>query len=376
MQTSSLLAYYERALLQGDYKPDNVQREAVTKLNAIQKVLVAREPDLLAHGKKRLFSCLSWLIGKKKNKTQQTVRGFYMWGGVGRGKTWIMDLFFHSIPGNRKLRLHFHRFMLRVHKELTQLQGQIDPLLTIADNFKAETDILCFDEFFASDIADAMLLGTLMEALFERGITLVATSNVPPEDFYRDGLQRDRFLPVIEKIKQYCDVMNVDAGIDYRLHMPTVANLWNFPLNEATNAKMERMFKTLAGRSPDKVLVLEINHRQITTLGVSKGVMSIDFMTLCGEGRSQHDYIEISRCFHSVLLYNVPVMISETEEQARRFLMLVDELYEHNVKLVVAAEMELLDIYQGRQLKLEYQRCLSRLQEMQSKEYFYLPHLP
>lgn len=266
--------------------------------------------------------------------------------------------------------------MLRVHEELTQLQGQSDPLLTIADRFKAETDILCFDEFFVSDITDAMLLGTLMEALFARGITLVATSNIPPDDLYRNGLQRARFLPAIEQIKQHCDVMNVDAGIDYRLRTLTSAHLWNAPLNEATHAEMERMFKALAGNARDDAPVLEINHRQMATLGVSEGVLAIDFLTLCGEGRSQHDYIELSRRFHSVLLYDVPVMIYKTEDQARRFLALVDEFYERHVKLVVAAETSLYEIYQGTRLKFEYQRCLSRLQEMQSEEYLRLPHLP
>ncbi|WP_312631409.1 cell division protein ZapE [Pantoea piersonii] len=375
MQTSSPLARYEQALSQGDFKPDDVQREAITRLDAVQRALMARQPEQPASGK-GLFGRLSRLMGKEKSETQTPVRGLYMWGGVGRGKTWVMDLFFQSIPGSRKLRLHFHRFMLRVHEELTQLQGQSDPLLTIADRFKAETDILCFDEFFVSDITDAMLLGTLMEALFARGITLVATSNIPPDDLYRNGLQRARFLPAIEQIKQHCDVMNVDAGIDYRLRTLTSAHLWNAPLNEATHAEMERMFKALAGSARDDAPVLEINHRQMATLGVSEGVLAIDFLTLCGEGRSQHDYIELSRRFHSVLLYDVPVMIYKTEDQARRFLALVDEFYERHVKLVVAAETSLYEIYQGTRLKFEYQRCLSRLQEMQSEEYLRLPHLP
>ncbi|CAK6497139.1 Cell division protein ZapE [Pantoea sp. Nvir] len=375
MQTLSPLARYEQALSQGDFKPDDVQRDAITRLDAVQRALLARQPEQPASGK-GLFGRLSRLMGKEKTDAQAPVRGLYMWGGVGRGKTWVMDLFFQSIPGNRKLRLHFHRFMLRVHEELTQLQGQSDPLLIIADRFKAETDILCFDEFFVSDITDAMLLGTLMEALFARGITLVATSNIPPDELYRNGLQRARFLPAIEQIKQHCDVMNVDAGIDYRLRTLTSAHLWNAPLNEATHAEMERMFKALAGSARDDAPVLEINHRQMATLGVSEGVLAIDFLTLCGEGRSQHDYIELSRRFHSVLLYDVPVMIYKTEDQARRFLALVDEFYERHVKLVVAAETSLFEIYQGTRLKFEYQRCLSRLQEMQSEEYLRLPHLP
>ena len=375
MQTSSPLARYEQALSQGDFKPDDVQREAITRLDMLQQGLVARQ-QTSAPTAQGLFGRLSKLLGKEKSEAQPPVRGLYMWGGVGRGKTWVMDLFFQSIPGNRKLRLHFHRFMLRAHEELTTLQGQSDPLLIIADRFKAETDVLCFDEFFVSDITDAMLLGTLMEALFERGIALVATSNIPPDELYRNGLQRARFLPAIEQIKKHCDVMNVDAGIDYRLRTLTSAHLWKFPLNEETYAAMEYMFQGLSGSQRKDAPVLEINHRTMTTLGVSEGVLAIDFLTLCGEGRSQHDYIELSRRFHSVLLYNVPVMIYKTEDQARRFLALVDEFYERHVKLVVAAETSLFEIYQGTRLKFEYQRCLSRLQEMQSEEYLRLPHLP
>jgi len=375
MQKISPLALYEQALENGEYQPDNVQREAVTRLNGIWQAL-SDAPVPSVQRSTGLFSKLNKLLGKEKSGTQTPARGLYMWGGVGRGKTWLMDLFFQAVPGERKQRLHFHRFMLRVHEELTTLQGQSDPLQIVADRFKAETDLLCFDEFFVSDITDAMLLGTLMEALFSRGITLVATSNIPPDGLYRNGLQRARFLPAIEMIKQHCDVMNVDAGIDYRLRTLTSAHLWMTPLNEATAKEMERMFVALAGKRREAHAPLEINHRQLPTLGMAEGVLAMDFLALCGEGRSQHDYIELSRRFHSVLLYDVPVMIYKTEDQARRFLALVDEFYERHVKLVVSAETSLYEIYQGTRLKFEYQRCVSRLQEMQSEEYLRLPHLP
>lgn len=374
MQTKSPLALYQQALENGEYRPDDVQREAITRLDGIWQALSQREGGEPAS--KGLFGKLNRLMGKGKNEPQTPARGLYMWGGVGRGKTWLMDMFFQAIPGTRKQRLHFHRFMLRVHEELTGLQGQSDPLQIVADRFKSETDLLCFDEFFVSDITDAMLLGTLMEALFARGITLVATSNIPPDELYRNGLQRARFLPAIEMIKQHCDIMNVDAGIDYRLRTLTSAHLWMMPLNETTSKEMDRMFVALAGQARTDKPTLEINHRQMPTLGVAEGVVAMDFLTLCGEGRSQHDYIELSRRFHSVLLFNVPVMIYKTEDQARRFLALVDEFYERHVKLVVSAEATLYEIYQGARLKFEYQRCVSRLQEMQSEEYLRLPHLP
>lgn len=374
MQTLSPLARYQQALDKGEYQPDEVQHAAIARLDAIQQALSARQPSEtqpVAGWRGRLNK----LLGKEKNSRQTPVRGLYMWGGVGRGKTWVMDLFFQSIPGERKLRLHFHRFMLRVHEELTALQGESDPLEIVADRFKSQTDVLCFDEFFVSDITDAMLLGTLMEALFARGITLVATSNIPPDELYRNGLQRARFLPAIEQIKQHCEIMNVDAGIDYRLRTLTSAHLWKYPLNEETRQAMSRMFIALAGEAAQTQPVLEINHRQLPTQGVEKGVLAIDFATLCGEGRSQHDYIELSRRFHSVLLLDVPVMQARSEDRARRFLALVDEFYERHVKLVVSAEASLFEIYQGERLKFEYQRCLSRLQEMQSEEYLRLKHL-
>ncbi|CAI1025204.1 AFG1-like ATPase [Serratia entomophila] len=375
MQAQSPLSRYQRLLAAGEYQADEVQRQAVTQLDriyqALQQAPAASAPSVGLRGK------LSRLLGKGgETPKQRPVQGLYMWGGVGRGKTWLMDLFVHSLPGERKLRLHFHRFMLRVHEELTELQGQENPLEIVADGFKAQTDVLCFDEFFVSDITDAMLLATLLQALFARGITLVATSNIPPDDLYRNGLQRARFLPAIDLINQYCDVMNVDAGIDYRLRTLTQAHLYLTPLNEQTRETMDRMFLKLAGKAGEEAPVLQINHRSLQAIRAVDGVLAVDFHTLCEEARSQLDYIALSRLYHSVMLYNVQVMGPLKENTARRFLALVDEFYERHVKLVIAAEASMFEIYQGERLKFEYQRCLSRLQEMQSEEYLKLPHLP
>lgn len=266
--------------------------------------------------------------------------------------------------------------MLRVHEELTALQGQIDPLDIIADRFKTETDVLCFDEFFVTDITDAMLLGGLMKALFARGITLVATSNIPPDELYRNGLQRARFLPAIDAIKQHCDIMNVDAGVDYRLRTLTQAHLWLTPLNDETRRQMDKLWLALAGAARAHAPTLEINHRSLSTLGVENQTLAVSFATLCVEARSQHDYIALSRLFHTVLLFDVPVMTPLMENEARRFIALVDEFYERHVKLVVSAAAPLYEIYQGERLKFEFQRCLSRLQEMQSAEYLKREHMP
>ncbi|WP_336218148.1 cell division protein ZapE [Citrobacter amalonaticus] len=374
MQSFSPTSRYQKAISDGTHQPDDVQKEAVTRLQAIYQALTAEKPP--TDQPKGLMARVGKLLGKKEEAGRAPVRGLYMWGGVGRGKTWLMDLFYHSLPGERKQRLHFHRFMLRVHEELTALQGQTDPLETLADRFKAETDVLCFDEFFVSDITDAMLLGGLMKALFARGITLVATSNIPPDELYRNGLQRARFLPAIDAIKQHCDIMNVDAGVDYRLRTLTQAHLWLSPLNNETQQQMDNLWLALAGEKRQTGPVLEINHRPLPTLGVANQTLAVSFHTLCVDARSQHDYIALSRLYHTVMLFDVPVMTPLMESEARRFIALVDEFYERHVKLVISAAVPLYEVYQGERLKFEVQRCLSRLQEMQSEEYLKQKHMP
>ncbi|MCL2898091.1 cell division protein ZapE [Brenneria tiliae] len=371
MRQTTPLALYRQALSAGEYQPDEVQHQTVARLETIHQALCERAARSAGGpGKWR-----AWL-GLSDKRVAVPVQGLYMWGGVGRGKTWLMDLFFHSLPTERKLRLHFHRFMLRVHQELNLFQGQENPLEKVADGFKAETDVLCFDEFFVSDITDAMLLAELLRALFSRGITLVATSNIPPDELYRNGLQRARFLPAIELIKQHCEVRNVDAGIDYRLRTLTQAHLYLTPLDAQTETTMRQMFTRLSGQpwvTPGPVL--EINHHPLPTLGASEGVLAVDFATLCAQARSQNDYIVLSRLYHSVLLHNVTVMGGAEENTARRFLALVDEFYERRIKLVISAQVSMFELYQGERLKFEYQRCLSRLQEMQSEEYLRQQHL-
>lgn len=374
MQNLSPASRYQLALNEGTHQADDVQREAVSRLEMIYQELTVKPAEAEQRG--GLKVALGRLLGKKEPQIHAPVRGLYMWGGVGRGKTWLMDLFYLSLPGARKQRLHFHRFMLRVHEELTALQGKSDPLEIVADRFKAETDVLCFDEFFVSDITDAMLLGGLMKALFARGITLVATSNIPPDELYRNGLQRARFLPAIDAIKQYCDIMNVDAGVDYRLRTLTQAHLWLSPLNTETTHQMDKLWLALAGAKRENAPELEINHRPLPTLGVENQTLAVSFTTLCVDARSQHDYIALSRLFHTVMVLDVPVMTRLMESEARRFIALVDEFYERHVKLVISAEVPLYEIYQGERLKFEFQRCLSRLQEMQSEEYLKLEHMP
>ncbi|EJD6080060.1 MULTISPECIES: cell division protein ZapE [Providencia] len=366
---------YQQALADGNYQPDDVQKLAVERLDKIYQNLVNAPSIVPSEKPSGLKQRFSRLLGKAPATSIVPVQGLYMWGGVGRGKTWLMDMFYESLPGTRKLRLHFHRFMKKVQEDLMALQGQENPLDIIADEFKKHTDVLCFDEFFVSDITDAMILGTLLEGLFARGITLVATSNIIPDDLYRNGLQRARFLPAIEQIKKYCDVMNVDAGIDYRLRTLTQAHLFLSPINSENRQHLDDVFVKLAGKQGEQSPVLEVNHRKMQAIRTAEGVLAIEFKVLCEEPRSQNDYIYLSNCYHTILLYNVPAMGTNDENSARRFLALIDEFYERKVKLIINAAVPMESLYQGQLLAFEYQRCLSRLQEMQSEEYLKIPHL-
>ncbi|EJD6613399.1 AFG1 family ATPase [Providencia rettgeri] len=366
---------YQQALADGNYQPDDVQKLAVERLDKIYQNLVNAPSIVPSEKPSGLKQRFSRLLGKAPVTSIVPVQGLYMWGGVGRGKTWLMDMFYESLPGTRKLRLHFHRFMKKVQEDLMALQGQENPLDIIADEFKKHTDVLCFDEFFVSDITDAMILGTLLEGLFARGITLVATSNIIPDDLYRNGLQRARFLPAIEQIKKYCDVMNVDAGIDYRLRTLTQAHLFLSPINSENRQHLDDVFVKLAGKQGEQSPVLEVNHRKMQAIRTAEGVLAIEFKVLCEEPRSQNDYIYLSNCYHTILLYNVPAMGTNDENSARRFLALIDEFYERKVKLIINAAVPMESLYQGQLLAFEYQRCLSRLQEMQSEEYLKIPHL-
>ncbi|WP_367680729.1 cell division protein ZapE [Candidatus Fukatsuia anoeciicola] len=381
MQSNILISLYQNALNIDGFYSDDSQYMAITRLEALYQQIIHRQN--IPQTPNTLYRCLTYLLGKKKSALlNQPIQGLYIWGGVGRGKTWLMDLFFYNLPGKRKLRLHFHYFMLQIHQQLTKFQGNENPLEKVADEFKVQTDVLCFDEFFVSNITDAMLLTTLLAAFFARGITLVITSNIPPDNLYCNGLQRDRFLPAIVLIKKYCEIMNVDAGIDYRLRSLTSMPLYLTPLNHQTEQKMTQFFIKLAGTKEKSSSMLQVNHRSMHIICRAEGILAINFHVLCKEARSFLDYIVLSQQYHTVLLHNVPCMkvvetlVHNEENHARRFLELIDEFYEHKVKLIIAAQVPMHKLYQGKHLKLEYQRCLSRLQEMQSEKYLRLPHIP
>jgi cell division protein ZapE len=359
---------YQADLQQEGFSHDPAQEQAVLLLQDLYERLVASS---VAHD-----GAIKVWINKLRGVQIEPQVGLYFWGGVGRGKTYLVDTFFECLPFPRKLRVHFHRFMQRVHADLTSVEGEKNPLESVADRISQEARVLCFDEFFVTDIADAMILGDLMKELFARGVTLVATSNIEPVHLYKNGLQRQRFLPAIELLEKYTQVVNVDAGIDYRLRTLEQAALYHSPLNEAASKSIESSFKSLASGPGKHWERIEINHRYLTCRRVAKGVAWFEFAELCAGPRSQNDYIELSRIFHSVLISGIPCFLPDMDDQARRFVNLVDEFYDRSVKLVLTAAVPLLELYGGGQLGFEFQRTISRLQEMQSYEYLAREHLP
>jgi cell division protein ZapE len=261
-----------------------------------------------------------------------------------------------------------------VHSDLRRLQGEKNPLLAVADGIAAQATVLCFDEFFVTDIGDAMILGGLMEALFERGITLVATSNIVPENLYKDGLQRQRFLPAIAMLQRYTQVFNLDSGVDYRLRTLQTLPLYHTPHNEVAAEALRTMFQSLVPQAEITQCFIEVNNRQLQANAVADDVVWFDFAALCDGPRSQNDYIELSRVYHTVLLQQVPVFSGSNDDQARRFINLVDEFYDRGVKLILSAQAPLLELYRGSRLSFEFDRTYSRLQEMQSEEYLASAH--
>lgn len=322
---------------------------------------------------------IGWLRQRMfaSEQAASTIKGLYIWGGVGRGKTYLMDVFFESLPGESKMRTHFHRFMQRVHRDLVSLQGEKNPLERVADQIARESRVLCFDEFFVRDIGDAMILTGLLEALFERQVILIATSNIEPDRLYEDGLQRQRFLPAIALIKEHTKTIEIQSGVDYRLRSLAQATLYHSPISEDTQAKLMACFNEL---TPDRSHVhkgaeIEILERRIGTQYCSKDVVWFDFEQICEGARSAFDYVELAKIYHAVILSGVPQMQENASDSARRFISLVDELYDRRVKLVIAAEVSIAELYTGDKLRFEFERTESRLIEMQSQAYLGDQHL-
>lgn len=356
-----LMQWYAQHAKERGFSLDENQQHAVARLQRLYDDL---QDDARSGWLKKLFA------GKRQ------IRGLYLWGGVGRGKSFLLDGFFACAPSGSKNRIHFHRFMQDVHQELQSLNGVADPLVRVARRLSHEARLLCFDEFHVGDIADAMLLGRLLREMLDQGMVLVATSNSTPDDLYQNGLQRSQFLPAIALIKEKLEVVKVDGGSDYRLRALEKAEIYHFPLDPAADDNLESIYFRLAGEGGRGAAALEINGRRVMAKHLAPGVAWFDFHEICDGPRGQADYIEIARRFHTVLISGVPSMGPEEAAVARRFTWLVDEFYDRRVKLIVSAEAAPHALYPQDPSSGEYARTASRLVEMQSKQYLAQAHLP
>jgi len=349
---------YTRTLAERGYQPDPAQLRAIDSLERCE--------NEWADYKARRGNALTKLISRPP-----IPRGVYMHGGVGRGKSFLMDCFFNAVPLQRKTRLHFHEFMREVHRELADLQGVVNPLQELGQRIARRYRLICFDEFHVSDITDAMILHRLLEALFENRVSFVTTSNFAPDDLYPNGLHRDRILPAIELLKERLEVINVDAGVDYRQMTLQQVEMYHTPLGPAADEAMQQAFERLT-EARDEDPILRIEHREIRARRRAGGVVWFDFRVLCGGPRSQNDYLEISSQFHTLLLSDVPQMSPRLASEARRFTLLIDVLYDRRVKLILSAAVPAEALYTEGPLAHEFPRTVSRLHEMASPEFLAL----
>jgi cell division protein ZapE len=347
---------------------DTSQLEAASRLDDLSGRLAQQSRSLKAKFRSVLRR-LSWL------PAETPLRGVYLWGSVGRGKTLLMDLFYASLPRLSE-RTHFYRFMREVHAGLRNIEQRTDPLDTVAENLATRARVLCLDEFFVADIADAMILAGLLEGLFRRGVTLIVTSNIAPQDLYKDGLQRQRFLPAIDLLRSHMDIVHVDGPVDYRLRQLEQAPTYLDSNLPGTAAALQQRFTALAGGSALCPSTLSVEDRPIKAQAAAAGMAWFEFKDICEGPRSQNDYIELARLYHTVFISNVPELTRNDENAARRFIMLIDEFYDRNVNVVISAAAAPGSLYHGEQLQSEFSRAASRLIEMQTQHYLARQHRP
>jgi cell division protein ZapE len=363
----SLRERYERERAARGYVEDSAQSAVVARLDELRSRLIEESQGGLGARVRQLMRARRTQPGR--------THGIYLWGGVGRGKTWLMDMFYASLPFDARRRVHFHHFMRDIHAQLRRLAGHSDPLEPLARELSRAVRVLCLDELFVSDIADAMLLGGLFGALLERGVILLVTSNVPPDDLYRDGLQRSRFLPAIALLKQQLEVIAMDGGVDYRLRQLQRQPIYLDSRRTDADAGLSRWFDDLAPEQGDSETQLEVCGRLVPARRRRGDVVWFGFDTLCEGPRSQNDYLELAREFHTVLVSDIPVFDSpERDNAARRFIALVDEFYDQGVKLIVTAAADPAGLYRSERLSFEFRRTASRLIEMQTETYLGRPH--
>ena len=333
---------------------DSAQKKLLVELDRLQEKVTIRSR--------------SWF-------TKKPLDGLYIYGSVGSGKTQLMDIFFQSLETSNKVRLHFHRFMQNLHNDMNLMTRQEDPIKRIVEKLARKADVLCFDEFFVEDIADAMMLARFLDRLFEVGIPLVATSNIHPEFLYEGGLHRDRFYPAIESIKKHCQIYELKTSQDYRLRNLEQEKIQLISGSKETDEILSKHFNSLAQGEIKLAQTIEILGRNINTKKLSEGVAWFQFSDICEGPRSSKDYIEISKEFHTLLVSDIPLLTESKENETRRFIALIDECYERKVNLIISSEKKIKEIYSGSKLLKPIERALSRLEEMKSREFLSLPHL-
>jgi cell division protein ZapE len=357
----TVMDYYRAVLARRGYTSDESQLAAVNRLQQLY--------DEWGDYKERRNTALKRFFVKPP-----LPRGVYLWGGVGRGKSFLMDSFYLCVPLTKKRRVHFHHFMRDVHRELDELKGQEDPLMIVAERIGERYRLICFDEFHVNDIADAMILGRLLKGLFENRVMLTMTSNYHPDLLWKDGLQRQRFVPAIGLIKEHLDIINVDAGVDYRRRALEQIKVYHSPLGEAAEAELKAEFERIAEVS-DEDQALDVEGREIAYRRRAGGIVWFDFAELCGGPRSYADYVDLAKRFHTVVVSNMSKMGPQDASAARRFTWLIDVFYDSRVKLILSAAVPAPELYEKGLMVHEFTRTLSRLEEMQSVEYLRQPRV-
>jgi len=355
--------FYDSLLQQPEFLRDSAQQQAVLSLDRLYDQFTGVAPQR------------GWREWLGARRASQAVRGLYFWGGVGRGKTMLMDLLFQSLsPSLACERIHFHSFMNRVHSQLRQKQNLQQPLQAIARDIAADTRLLCLDEFVIIDIGDAMIMAGLLATLFAEGVVLVTTSNAAPTDLYRDGLQRARFLPAIELLERHCQVVELDGGQDYRLRFLQQTDLYSVPHDAATVARIRDYVAQHVTTLQTEQRELVVNGRNLAYQFCAGDTVWFSFSELCDTTRSQNDYLELARFFNTFIVTDIRQMGQADDDVARRFVLLIDVLYDHHVKLICSAAVSPERLYLGRRLEFEFERTASRLLEMQSSEYLAQAH--
>jgi len=351
----NVAGFYEHTLSERGFTADEAQQRAVDRLQQAYDEWVA-------------FNSKRQNVFMRILRDPPVPRGLYMWGGVGRGKSFLMDSFYSVVPLEKKTRVHFHEFMRSVHRQLDELKNIADPLDEVAKRVAKKYRLICFDEFHVTDIADAMILYNLLKALFAHGVSFIVTSNFEPSTLYPDGLHRDRVLPAIDLLKEKLDIMNVDGGLDYRKRALSQVAAYHVPLDAQASEALRAAFMRIS-EVADEDPAVNIEGREVRALRRAGGVIWFDFKTLCGGPRSQNDYLELATRFHTLILSDVPAISASMSSEARRFIWLIDVLYDHKIKLLISAAVPMDELYTVGALSMEFQRTLSRLIEMQSDEY-------